>query len=144
MTLLNVLVGFARTGRVGPLHCGMPLTAAEDLLGPGRPHPAHIMKGSGIDGCPYSWNGLRLVVTQRAVSGIRIDLRPGSTVGLPPLVLPGSESFEATVLRTADPWADRVAGAPWHSAASAPGPAPDASRPYSSITVTESAKKLVT
>jgi hypothetical protein len=34
---MNVLVDFARTGRVGPLHCGMPLIEAEDLLGPGRP-----------------------------------------------------------------------------------------------------------
>ncbi|WP_328756664.1 hypothetical protein [Streptomyces sp. NBC_00271] len=40
MTLMNVLVDFARTGHIGPLRCGMPLTEAEDLLGPGRPHPA--------------------------------------------------------------------------------------------------------
>jgi len=39
------------------------------------------------------------VVTQRAVSGIWINLWPGSTAKLPPLVLPDSESFEATVLR---------------------------------------------
>ncbi|KJY29111.1 MULTISPECIES: hypothetical protein [Streptomyces] len=99
MTLMDVLVDFARTGRIGPLHCGMPLIEAEDLLGPGRPHPAHIMKGPDIDGYPYSWSGLRLVVTQRAVSGIWISLWPGSTAKLPPLVLPDSESFEATVLR---------------------------------------------
>lgn len=41
MTLMNVLVDFARTGRMGPLHCGMPLTDAEDLLGPGRPQAVH-------------------------------------------------------------------------------------------------------
>ncbi|MGY1584741.1 hypothetical protein [Streptomyces sp. MN13] len=99
MTLMNVLVDFARTGRIGPLHCGMPLTEAEDLLGPGRPHPAHVMKGPDIDGYPYSWRGLQLVVTQRAVSGIWINLWPGSTAKLPPLVLPDSESFKATVLR---------------------------------------------
>ncbi len=99
VTLLNVLVDFARTGRIGPLNCGMSLVEAEELLGPGRPHPAHIMKGPDIDGYPYSWNGLQLVVTQRAVSGIWINLRPGSTARLPPLVLPDSESFEATVLR---------------------------------------------
>jgi hypothetical protein len=96
---MNVLVDFARTGRVGALHCGMPLSEAEDLLGPGRPHPAHIMKGPDIDGYPYSWDGLQLVVTQRAVSGIWVNLWPGSTAKLPPLVLPDSESFEATVLR---------------------------------------------
>ncbi|MFG2475027.1 hypothetical protein [Streptomyces fagopyri] len=99
MTLMNVLVDFARTGRIGPLHCGMPLAEAEDLLGPGRPHPAILMKGPDIDGYPYAWGSLRLVVTQRAVSGISISLWPGSTASLPPLVLPDSESFEATFLR---------------------------------------------
>ncbi|MGW2348920.1 hypothetical protein [Actinacidiphila glaucinigra] len=99
MTLMDVLVGFSRTGRLGPLHCGMTLAEAENLLGPGRPHPAHIMRGPDIDGYPYSWDGLGLVVTQRTVSGIRINLWPGSTAKLPPLVLPDSESFDATVLR---------------------------------------------
>ena len=96
---MNVLVDFARTGRIGPLHCGMALTEAEELLGPGRPHPAIVMKGPDIDGYPYAWGGLRLVVTQRSVSGLWINLWPGSTMNLPPLVLPDSESFEATVLR---------------------------------------------
>ncbi|MFG2356451.1 hypothetical protein [Streptomyces sp. NPDC048521] len=99
MTLMDVLVDFARTGRIGPLHCGMPLTEAEDLLGPGRPHPAIRLKGPDIDGYPYSWGGLELVVTQRAVSGIWISLWPGSTAKLPSLVLAESESFEATVAR---------------------------------------------
>jgi hypothetical protein len=99
MTLMDVLVGFSRTGRLGPLNCGMTLAEAESLLGPGRPHPAHIMMGPDIDGYPYSWDGLGLVVTQRAVSGIRINLWPGSPARLPPLVLPDSESFAATVLR---------------------------------------------
>ncbi|MGQ4477827.1 hypothetical protein [Streptomyces sp. SAS_276] len=99
MTLMNVLVDFAQTGRIGPLNCGMPLVEAEGFLGPGRPHPAHIRKGPDIDGYPYSWNGLQLVVTQRTVSGIWINLWPGSTAKLPPLVLPDSRSFEATVLR---------------------------------------------
>ncbi|MFI0811992.1 hypothetical protein [Streptomyces echinatus] len=57
------------------------------------------MKGPDIDGYPYSWNELQLTVTQRAVSGIGISLRPGSTAELPPLVLPDSESSEATVVR---------------------------------------------
>ncbi len=96
---MDVLVAFARTGRIGSLRCGMPLTEAEELLGPGRPHPAILMKGPGIDDYPYFWGGLKLVVTQRAVSGIWIGLWPGSTAKLPSLVLPASESFEATVLR---------------------------------------------
>ncbi|WP_411105309.1 hypothetical protein [Streptomyces sp. cmx-4-9] len=95
---MNVLVDFARTGRIGPLHCGMQLTAAEDLLGRGRPHPAIRMRPN-IDGYPYAWNGLKLVVTQRVVSGICIRLRPGSTTKLPPLVLRDLESHPATVLR---------------------------------------------
>ncbi|GHA65073.1 hypothetical protein GCM10010372_76040 [Streptomyces tauricus] len=99
VTLMNALVDFARTGQISPLHCGMSLTEAEDLLGQGRPHPAILMKGPGIDGYPYAWGCLRLVVTQRAVSGIWINLWPGSTTSLPPLLLPGSESFEATVPR---------------------------------------------
>jgi hypothetical protein len=96
---MNLLVDFARTGCIGPLRCGMPLTEAEDLLGPGRPHPAIRLKGPDIDGYPYAWDGLELAVTQRAVSGIWINLWPGSTAKLPSLVLPESESFEATVLR---------------------------------------------
>jgi hypothetical protein len=96
---MDVLVDFSRTGRIGPLRCGMSLAEAEDLLGAGRPHPAHIMKGPDIDGYPYSWDGLRLEVTQRAVSGIGLALWPGSTAKLPPLVLPDSESYETTVLR---------------------------------------------
>lgn len=96
---MDVLVDFSRTGRIGPLNCGMSLAEAEHLLGPGRPHPAHILKGSDIDGYPYSWDGLELVITQRAVSGIWINLWPGSTARLPALVLPDSGSFEATVVR---------------------------------------------
>ncbi|WP_277029149.1 hypothetical protein [Actinacidiphila oryziradicis] len=99
MTLIDMLVDFASTGQIGPLHCGMPLTGAEDLLGPGRPHPAIQMKGPDIDGYPYSWGGLDLVVTQRHVSGIWIRLWPGSTVKLPSLALPGAESYSATVLQ---------------------------------------------
>ncbi|MFI5963473.1 hypothetical protein ACIA8J_14990 [Streptomyces asoensis] len=99
MTLMDVLVDFARTGRIGALRCGMPLAEAENLLGPGRPHPAIRLLGPDIDGYPYSWGGLDLVVTRRTVDGIRINLWPGSTVKLPSLVLPDSESSEATVLR---------------------------------------------
>jgi hypothetical protein len=99
VTLTDLLIEFARTGRIGPLHCGMSLTEAERLLGPGRPHPAIRLKGPDIDGYPYSWGGLELVVTQRHVSGIWIRLWPGSTVDLPPLVLPRAESHSATVLR---------------------------------------------
>lgn len=99
MTFLNLLVDFAKTGRIGPLHCGMPLTEANDLLGPGRPHPAIRLKGPDIDGYPYTWGNLELAVTQRAVSGICINSRPGSTVTLPPLVLPESASFEAAITR---------------------------------------------
>ncbi|MFZ3474942.1 hypothetical protein ACODT3_01295 [Streptomyces sp. 4.24] len=98
MTLMNVLVDFARTGRIGPLHCGMPLTEAEELLGPGRPHPAIRMRPD-IDGYPYAWDSLELAVTQRAVSGISISLRPGSTTTVPSLVLRDSESYPSTVLR---------------------------------------------
>ncbi|MER5473535.1 hypothetical protein ABZX90_26210 [Streptomyces sp. NPDC002935] len=57
VTLTDMLVDFASTGQIGPLHCGMPLAEAEDLLGPGRPHPAIQMSGPDIDGYPYSWGG---------------------------------------------------------------------------------------
>lgn len=96
---MDVLVDFARSGRIGPLHCGMPLAEAEDLLGPGRPHPAILMKGPDIDDYPYSWSGLELYVTKRVVSGLWINLGHSPTVKLPSLVLPGSTSFEATVAR---------------------------------------------
>jgi len=96
---MNLLVEFARTGRIGPLHCGITLAEAEHLLGPGRPHPAIRLRGPDIDGYPYSWGGLDLAVTQRRVSGISIRLWPGSTVDLPSLILPGAETCSATVLR---------------------------------------------
>ncbi|MDQ0718651.1 hypothetical protein QFZ55_008103 [Streptomyces luteogriseus] len=99
MTLMNLLVDFAQTGRIGPLHCGMPLSEAEALLGPGRPHPAIRMRGPDIDGYPYAWDGLELATAQRLVSEICIRLSPGSTTKLPPLVLPESESYPSTVLR---------------------------------------------
>lgn len=99
MTLIDVLIDFSLTGQIGPLRCGMPLAEAEDLLGPGRPHPAIQMKGPDLDGYPYSWHNLDLVVTQRTVTGLWIRLWPGSTTKLPPLVLPDSEAHPATVLR---------------------------------------------
>ncbi|MFF5494115.1 hypothetical protein [Streptomyces aquilus] len=99
MTLLNVLVDFARTGRIGPLECGMPLAEAEELLGPGCPHPAIRMKGPDIDGYPYAWGSLKLTVTRRAVSGLGLDVYPGSTVRLPELVLPDAESYESAIDR---------------------------------------------
>lgn len=55
---MSLLVDFARTGRIGPLHCGMPLSEAEGLLGPGRPHPAIRLLGPDVDGYPYAWGGL--------------------------------------------------------------------------------------
>ncbi|MFD3838623.1 hypothetical protein ACFWWC_20555 [Streptomyces sp. NPDC058642] len=99
MTLMDVLVDFARTGRIGPLRCGMALSEAEDLLGPGRPHPAIRLLGPDTDGYPYSWDGLQLVITRHAVSGISIRLSPGSAAALPSLVLPESQSYEACVVR---------------------------------------------
>ncbi|MFC7924386.1 hypothetical protein [Streptomyces cinereoruber] len=99
MTLMSLLVDFTRTGRIGPLRCGMPLSEAEGLLGPGRPHPAIRLLGPGVDGYPYAWGGLELVVTRHSVSGLWIRLSPGAAVRLPPLVLPDSESYPSTVLR---------------------------------------------
>ncbi|MFJ3513933.1 hypothetical protein [Streptomyces sp. NPDC090131] len=37
MTLMDVLVDFSRTGRIGPLTCGMSLAEAEDGLRRLRP-----------------------------------------------------------------------------------------------------------
>ncbi|MET8225953.1 hypothetical protein [Streptomyces sp. NPDC005301] len=99
MTLTDLLVEFAGTGEIGPLHCGMPLAEAEKLLGPGRPHPAIRLKGPDIDGYPYAWGSLDLSVTRRHVSGIGLRLWPGSTVELPPLIRPGAGPCSATVLR---------------------------------------------
>ncbi|MFJ3306257.1 hypothetical protein ACIPSA_24695 [Streptomyces sp. NPDC086549] len=92
----------------------MPLSEAEDLLGPGRPHPAIRLKGPDIDGYPYSWDGLQLDITRRAVSGIRNNLRPGPTTKLPALVLPESTSFEATVDREELVTALDIAGCEHH------------------------------
>lgn len=96
---MSLLVDFALTGRIGPLHCGMPLSEAESLLGPGRPHPAIRMRGPDIDGYPYAWGSLELVVTQRSVSALWIRLSPGGTTSLPTVVLPDAESYPSTVLR---------------------------------------------
>ncbi|MFD1935491.1 MULTISPECIES: hypothetical protein [Nonomuraea] len=110
MTLLNLVVEFGLTGQVGPLHCGMPLDQAEEILGPGRPHPAIVMKGHDLDGYPYSWGSLDLVVTQQSVSGIWIRLRAGSNAHLPSIVLPDSHSHSATVRREAFVSALEVSG----------------------------------
>lgn len=99
MTLMDVLVDFSVTGQVGPLKCGMSLADAEKILGPGHPHPAIRMFGPDIDGYPYAWGGLDLVVSKRSVTGIWIRLRAGSTAHLPPLILHDSESYSASVTR---------------------------------------------
>ncbi|MFJ3875991.1 hypothetical protein ACIPW5_00870 [Streptomyces sp. NPDC090077] len=96
---MNVLLDFAATGRLGPLYRGMSLAEAEELLGPGRPHPQILMKGPDFDGYPYVWDGLELESTRRHVSCITIRLRPGSAVRLPSPVLPDAGAYAATVPR---------------------------------------------
>ena len=99
MILMEFLVDFARTGRLGPLYCGMPLAAAQDLLGPGVPHPAIRMRPD-IDGYSYYWGTLDLRITRGHVSGIGIETaRPGpdARLRLPGLILPLSPSTASVV-----------------------------------------------
>lgn len=75
VTLMDVLVDFARTGRLGPLHCGMPLAEAEtDPAGaqPGHPPPPPGVLGlvgrlGGAGGCAggtgQTWSGVTMEVT---------------------------------------------------------------------------------
>jgi hypothetical protein len=82
MTFLELLVEFARTGRIGPLHCGMWLSEAEDLLGDN----------------PYHWGDLELTSTGRRVSGISIRApAPGTRVDLP-LFLPVDQPVAPVLL----------------------------------------------
>lgn len=82
MSLLELLVEFGRTGRIGPLHCGMRLTEAEDLLGAGIP-----------GGDTYYWGDLELTVAARRVSGMSI-----TGPGLPSIILPGDRPAGPPVL----------------------------------------------
>jgi hypothetical protein len=77
----------------------MTLDQAEDILGPGTPHPAIQLKGPDLDGYPYSWGSLKLSVTKKTISGIATFLWAGSTPTLPTAVLPGSKSYSATIVR---------------------------------------------
>lgn len=70
---MDLLVEFARTGRIGPLRCGMWLSEAEDLLG----------------GHPSQWGDLELTTTGRQVTGMAIRAPgPHGRITLPARVLP--------------------------------------------------------
>lgn len=70
---MDLLVEFARTGRIGPLRCGMWLSEAEDLLG----------------GHPGQWGDLELTTSARQVTGMAIRApAPGRRFNLPARILP--------------------------------------------------------
>jgi hypothetical protein len=70
---VDLLVEFGRTGRIGPLRCGMWLSEAEDLLG----------------GHPDEWGDLELTTTGRQITAMAIRApAPDRRITLPARVLP--------------------------------------------------------
>ncbi|WP_143267979.1 hypothetical protein [Amycolatopsis alba] len=82
--MLDLMLEFAGSGRIGPIHGGMPLTEAFKILGPGHPHPAIRLLGDKAEGYPYDWDSLSLSVTRNHVSSIRIEAWPGKNFSVPP------------------------------------------------------------
>lgn len=97
--MMDLLIEFAGTGRVGPIHGGMTLAEASAVLGPGRPHPAIRLLGDKADGYPYVWDALSLDITRDRVSSIKLVTWPGHIFSVPsPLPLEGGP-WESTVTK---------------------------------------------
>ncbi|AIG74131.1 Hypothetical protein AJAP_06065 [Amycolatopsis japonica] len=85
--MMDLLIEFAGTGRVGPIHGGMTLAAASAVLGPGHPHPAIRLLGGKADGYPYRWDSLYLDVIRDRVSSIKLETWPGHTFSVEPYLI---------------------------------------------------------
>lgn len=97
--MMDLLIEFAGTGRVGPIHGGMTLAAASAVLGPGHPHPAIRLLGGKADGYPYRWDSLSLDVTRDRVSSIKLETWPGHTFSVPSPLTPKGGPHESTVTK---------------------------------------------
>ncbi|MBW4722289.1 hypothetical protein [Saccharothrix obliqua] len=76
---MDVLVALVTTGRIGRVRVGMSLSEAEELLGPGRPHPAIVLFGSRASGYPYRWGDLALSVSDGRVDSVALE--PSEAIG---------------------------------------------------------------
>jgi hypothetical protein len=101
VTVMDLLLEFAGTGRIRDIQLGMSLEEAEKLLGPGVEHPAISMFGPAAEGhpYPYSWRNLDLLMTRRTVTGIDLSIRPGQDFGVPQALWPGDWPVASTVTR---------------------------------------------
>ncbi|MCP2169117.1 hypothetical protein LX83_006001 [Goodfellowiella coeruleoviolacea] len=72
------MLEFAATGRVGKVRLGMSLSEAEEILGPGRPHPAIRMLGPEASSYPYFWDHLSLFAAGGRVW--QVSLNPATAV----------------------------------------------------------------
>ncbi|MFD4674008.1 hypothetical protein ACFWNN_30115 [Lentzea sp. NPDC058450] len=80
--MIDVVLEFATTGRIGLVHAGMALAEAEDLLGPGRPHPA-LRRHPEFDGYPIHWESLSLLKSGDRASEVNLELSPEHPLRLP-------------------------------------------------------------
>ncbi|MEV6236543.1 hypothetical protein [Lentzea sp. NPDC051838] len=95
---MDLLIELALTGRIGPVRAGMPLSEAEALLGPGRPHPMLRMRPDA-DGYPYFWGSLSLEVSGGEVTRVELRLRPGTRLELPAALGSRHDGASAEVAR---------------------------------------------
>jgi hypothetical protein len=97
---MDILLEFAATGRIGAVRAGMPLAEAQELLGPGRPHPMLRMQPDA-SGYPYLWDSLSLEVSGGMVDEVQLSLRPGGSFQVPAALWPVQGDVSATVERYA-------------------------------------------
>lgn len=106
---MGILVQFATTGRIGEVRPGMSLTEAQEILGPGQPHPVLRMRPDA-QGYPHSWESLSLLTVDGTVTEVRLILQPGERFGVPATLWPDVENVSATVAQEAFTAALREAG----------------------------------
>ncbi|AUI61351.1 hypothetical protein [Amycolatopsis sp. BJA-103] len=97
--MMDLLLEFAGSGRIGPIHGGMTLNEASEILGPGHPHPAIRMLGERADGYPYNWESLSLDITRNQVSSITLKVWPGGTFTAPSPLDQRHEPQDSTVTK---------------------------------------------
>lgn len=106
-TVIELLLRFADTGRIGLLHLGMPFSEAEALLGEGTAHPAIRIVGPDTGDYPYYWGCLALYSTGGTVTRIGLTVPRDVRFSVPVSLLPPTTS---TVDAAVDPATDAPVG----------------------------------
>ncbi len=95
---MDFLLEFAATGRIGAVRVGMPLSEAEDLLGPGQPRPMYRMRPDAT-GYPYRWGSLSLGMADGVVDDIKVNVMPGDVFHAPAALWPRLDGTPSTFER---------------------------------------------